>query len=122
MKYAFQVDNLFEMSERLKSFALELVSEGISASSAFNARLAASELITNAIIHGGTFAHFECDVLPDRLKITVSTKSCSDFPLNAPCPDILAESGRGIYIVRSVCIGEIERGDGILTVYISRGL
>lgn len=118
MKYAFTVDNLNEMSERLKALAGDLAARGISSGAVFNARLASCELLTNAIVHGGARAAYECEVLRDRLKITVSAKPCSPYPLNPPCPDILSETGRGIYIVRSVCLGDIERRDGVLTVYI----
>lgn len=118
MKYAFVVENLSEMSERLKNLSGELTARGIAANSVFNARLASCELLTNAIVHGGESAAYECEVLPDRLKITVTANKGAAYPLDSPCPDILSETGRGIYIVRSVCLGEIERGEGVLTVYI----
>ena len=36
-------------------------------------------------------------------------------------PDVFAESGRGLYIVKSLCTGEIERGeDGEIRVCIKR--
>ena len=75
--------------------------------------------MTNAIRHGGAEAEFEGEILADRIRITV-TSADSSFALSATLPDLLSESGRGLYIVRSVCIGEIERDGKALTVYIKK--
>lgn len=75
--------------------------------------------MTNAIRHGGAEAAFEGEILADRIRITV-TSADGSFAISATLPDLMSESGRGLYIVKSVCIGEIERDGKALTVYIKR--
>ena len=75
--------------------------------------------MTNAIVHGKAQAAFEGEILADRIRITV-TSSDSSFAISATLPDLMSESGRGLYIVKSVCIGEIERDGRALTVYIKK--
>ena len=107
------------MSESLADFSRRLKSLGIREDAIFFSRLAGCELMTNAIRHGGAEAEFEGEILADRIRITV-TSADGSFALSATLPDLLSESGRGLYIVRSVCIGEIERDGKALTVYIKK--
>ncbi len=92
---------------------------GVREDAIFYSRLAGCELMTNAIRHGGAEASFEGEILPDRIRITV-TSADGSFSLSATLPDLMSESGRGLYIVKSVCIGEIERNGAALTVYIKK--
>lgn len=118
MKYTFVCDNLINMSEQLSEFSSRLKTQGVREDAIFFSRLAGSELITNAIRHGGCGAEFTGEILPETIRITVSCTN--DFPLDAALPDILSESGRGLYIIKSICIGEIERMQDSLTVYIKK--
>ena len=107
------------MSESLADFSRRLKGLGIREDAIFFSRLAGCELMTNAIRHGGAEAEFEGEILADRIRITV-TSADGSFALSATLPDLLSESGRGLYIVKSVCIGEIERDGKALTVYIKK--
>ena len=114
----FKVDDLKEMSARLKAFAEDLRGFGVAEEDIFASRLVSSELISNVIIHGGTGAELNCELLDGKICIRVLSPSFNGVNLNPPKPDVLSESGRGMYIIRSVCLGEIERdGDGV-RVYI----
>lgn len=93
--------------------------QGVREDAIFFSRLAGCELMTNAIIHGGAEASFEGEILADRIRITVTSVDGS-FAISATLPDLMSESGRGLYIVKSICIGEIERDGKALTVYIKR--
>ncbi|MCH5143296.1 MAG: ATP-binding protein [Clostridiales bacterium] len=119
MKYSFVSDNLISMSESLSAFSSQLKSQGVREDAIFFSRLAGCELMTNALRHGGAEAAFEGEILADRIRITV-TSADGSFAISATLPDLLSESGRGLYIVKSVCIGEIERNGKALTVYIKK--
>ena len=119
MKYSFRADNLISMSESLSAFSARLKENGVREDAIFFSRLAGCELMTNAIRHGGEEAEFEGEILPDRIRITVISSNGS-FALSATLPDLMSESGRGLYIVKSICIGEIERRGKALTVYIKK--
>ncbi|MDE6667301.1 MAG: ATP-binding protein [Clostridia bacterium] len=110
----FKVDDLKEMSANLKTFAEALRGFGVAEEDIFASRLVSSELISNVIIHGGEGAELECELLDGKICIRVLSPSFNGVNLYPPKPDVLQESGRGMYIVRSICLGEIERcTDGV---------
>ena len=52
--------------------------------------------------------------------ITVTAESFKNVDITRPAPDVLAESGRGLYIIRSIC-SDVERGErGEIKVVIRR--
>ena len=118
MKITFTVDNLKNMNSELREFAELLRANSIADDDIFASRLVSCELITNVIRHGGESAEFLGELLSDRICITVTADSLRDVNLDTEMPDVFAESGRGLYIIRSVCSGDIERGDGSLRVYV----
>ena len=121
MIVTFKVENLKNMTSQLTVFADFLRSRNIPDDDVFLSRLVSSELISNVIRHGGEAAEFSGEILSDRISITVKAQSQKGVNLTPPVPDVFAENGRGLYIVNSVYIGDIERGsDGELTVYIKR--
>lgn len=114
----FRVDDLKDMSARLKSFAEALRGFGVAEEDIFASRLVSSELISNVIVHGGESAFFSCGIDGGKICINVLSDSFKGVNLNPPAPDPLSESGRGMYIVRSICLGEIERDENGIKVYI----
>ena len=69
------------------------------------------ELITNVIRHGGDEAEFTGTLTGDAIEITVSAQSLVGLDLSRSAPDVFAESGRGLYIVKCFC-KEIRAGEG----------
>ena len=117
----FKVENLKNMTAQIGVFVEFLRSRNIPDNDVFLSRLVSSELISNVIRHGGEAAEFYGEIMSDRISITVKAQSQKGVNLKPSAPDVFAENGRGLYIVNSVCIGDIERGDdGELTVYIKR--
>lgn len=114
----FKVDDLKKMSESLKSFAEFLRLSGVAEEDIFASRLVSSELISNVIIHGGEAAEFTGEIAEGKICINVLSPSFTGVNLCPPKPDPLSESGRGMYIVRQVCLGEIERRDDGIRVFI----
>lgn len=107
MRISFEVDNLKKMNSELREFAEYLREKSIPDEDIFASRLVSCELLTNVIRHGGESAIFTGELLSDFISITVTAKSLEKIELDAQIPDVFAESGRGMYIVR--CFGEIER-------------
>lgn len=105
---SFKVDNLKNMNSELKAFVEFLRVAGASDDDIFAGKLVSCELITNVIRHGGDEAEFTGTINGDRIIITVAAESLGGVDLCGSVPDVFAESGRGLYIVRSFC-REIER-------------
>lgn len=117
----FEVDNLKSMNAKISVFADFLKSRDIADEDVFLSRLVSSELISNVIRHGGDTAEFKGELLVDKISITVTAASQADICLNPAMPGVLAESGRGLYIINAVSMNGIERlGSGVLRVYIKR--
>lgn len=116
----FKVSNLKNMNAELRAFSDFLRSVNVGDDDIFASRLVSCELITNVIRHSGEVASFTGELLADKIAITVTAHSLSGLDLNPTLPDVFAESGRGLYIVKSICYGDIEECDGGLRVYIKR--
>ena len=117
---SFKVDNLKNMRSQLKTFADFLRLSGANDDDIFASKLVSCELITNVIRHGGDEAEFTGTLSGDTIMITVTAESFKGLDIMRPAPDVLAESGRGLYIIRSIC-SDIERGErGEIKVIIKR--
>ena len=117
MKVAFKVDNLNEMSAALASLAEELRARQLCDDDVFASRLVSCELLTNVIRHSGEEAELVAELFSERIVITVIAKGLDGVNINTKVPDVFAESGRGLYIIR--CFGEISpAAEGGLTVCI----
>jgi len=121
VKVTFKVDNLNEMTAELAAFAELLRGQTVRDEDVFASRLVSCELITNVIRHGGEGAEFIAELFSDRILIKVLAKSLDGINIRTEVPDVFAESGRGLYIIR--CFGEIESLEsGGLSVCIKRHL
>lgn len=119
MKVAFKVDNLNNMSSALSDFADFLRGQQFVDEDVFASRLVSCELITNVIRHSGEEAEFVAELFPDKIIIKVMAKGLDGVNIRTEVPDVFAESGRGLYIIR--CFGEIETvAEGGLAVCIKR--
>lgn len=117
----FKVDDLKRMSRELAAFAEYLKANSVAEDDVFLSRLVSCELLSNVIRHGGGAAEFSARLLPDKIEITVVSDSFEKVSFDRPAPDAFSESGRGLYIVRSVISGDVVRGEGgEITVYIKR--
>ena len=112
----FKVDDLSEMNAELRAFSEFLRGSSICDDDIFASRLVSCELLTNVIRHSGETAEFKGELFSDRIAITVTSKNMGGVNIHAGVPDVFAESGRGLYIVR--CFGEIEQSSEGLTVCI----
>ena len=116
----FKVDNLKNMSSHIKTFVDFLRLSGADDEDIFASKLVSCELITNVIRHGGDEAEFTGSLSGDTITITVTAESFKGLDISRPAPDVFAESGRGLYIIKSIC-SDIERGErGEIKVIIRR--
>lgn len=115
--FTFKVDDLKRMNENLREFADFLRSENVCDEDVFSCRLVSCELISNVIIHGGEAAEFYGEIDGGNVYITVCASSLDRAALNPVLPDVLSENGRGMYIVKSICL-DMEKFNGGLKVKI----
>ena len=119
---SFKIDNLKNMGPHLKTFVDFLRLSGADDEDIFASRLVSCELITNVIRHGGDEAEFTGSLSKDAIMISVTADSFKNLDISTPVPDVFAESGRGLYIIKSLS-SNIERGErGEIKVIITRHL
>lgn len=116
----FEVDAIEEMNGELSAFIDYMLNSSVDEDAVFYSRLVSCELITNAIKHCGSSAKFSAEVCENSVKITVCAskpKGCISIP---ELPDVLAESGRGLYIINEISGGNVSISGGAVTVIIKR--
>lgn len=116
----FRVDNLINMNSALKDFLDFLREEKVSEDTLFNSRLVSCELITNVVRHTGGTAIFTGLINGGVVEIRVRSDNAKAVDVNPSLPDVFAEHGRGLYIIKSICLGEIEQKDGEIKVNIKK--
>jgi anti-sigma regulatory factor (Ser/Thr protein kinase) len=104
----FEVDDLKKMNSALQNFLNFLAGEDVCEDDLFDSRLVSCELITNVVRHCGEIARFSGDKNGNRIVIKVSSKNTSGCVIKPTLPDVFAESGRGLYIVNTICHGDVK--------------
>ena len=112
----FEVDDIHNMNANLAKFIDYLNKGGLDGDCVFFSRLIACELITNALRYTGGAAQFSGEIDGDEVIITVRSQGV-DTHLKIPnLPEVLAESGRGLYIINAISGGNVTFSNGDVTV------
>ena len=116
----FEIDDISEMNAELWQFVKYLERGGVNADAVFDSRLVSCELITNVLRHCGGSALFSGILSNGEITISVCASSPSGEVITVPdLPEVLAESGRGLYIVNALSGGNVKITGGNVTVKIS---
>lgn len=117
---SFKVDDLGKMNGFLKEFLDYLESENVSADCVFDSRLVSCELISNVLKHCGEAAYFSGSLTGEEVIIKVCGDRSDGVIPQPSLPEVLAESGRGLYIVNAVSGGNVNVSGNKITVIIKR--
>lgn len=115
----FEIDDISEMNAELFRFIKYLEGSGVDADAVFDSRLVSCELITNVLRHCGCSALFSGILSDGEITITVCASSPAGEISVPKLPEVLAESGRGLYIVNALSGGNVMIKGGNVTVKIS---
>lgn len=116
----FVVCGIDEMNGELNRFVKYLQSANVDDDAVFYSRLVSCELITNVLRHCSSSAELTAELTDSGVKITVCASAPSGIIAIPALPDVLAESGRGLYIVNAVSDGNVFINGGNVTVIIKR--
>ena len=98
----FEIDNFNALREALNRLSTGLLEQDVPQDAVYDSKLVASELVTNALRHGGGKAFFS--VIIEENAISLSVRSVDSF--RPPDKSILSgsesEHGRGLYIVDTI--------------------
>ncbi len=112
----FEVDDLKNMNVELARFLHYLTALGVDDDAVFDSRLVSCELITNVLRHCGCPAYFSGVLDSGEIVISVRATRPSGKICVPDLPTVLAEGGRGLYIVNSLSGGNVNIAGGNVTV------
>ncbi|MCD8039934.1 MAG: ATP-binding protein [Clostridia bacterium] len=112
----FSVDNLKDMNDSLKAFSDFLRQSNVGEDDIFDSRLVSCELISNVLVHLGERADFCGKISGKNIIITVSSPHTAGAIEPQSVPDVFAERGRGLYIVKTISGGNVSFRDGAVEV------
>lgn len=110
-------DALHAEMKRLCRF---LVENQVSETAVFNSRLVVTELAGNALKHAKSTASVRVETEEDCVVIYVSSSKPFTPPVKSRCSGVVSESGRGLYLVDSVCIERSVTSDGAIKIVLKK--
>lgn len=113
-----EVKNYEALQEAMKRLCEFLAESEVPEDNVFDSKLVVSELVGNILRHSDGVAFLESEIRGEfiELKIHSSVSFCP--PEESRCSDVFAESGRGLFIVDSVCTERSFTEDGSIKVLI----
>ena len=113
-----EVKNYEALKEAMKQLCDFLAESDVPEDSVFDSKLVVSELVSNVLQHSDGVASLDGEIHGEfiELKVHSSVRFCP--PEDSFCSDVLAESGRGLFIVDSVCTERSFTEDGSIKVLI----
>ncbi|MBQ8428317.1 MAG: ATP-binding protein [Clostridia bacterium] len=112
-------DNL-SLSRALKAMHLDLLQEELDERCFFHCKLVFSELASNAAKHTKEGGSIRLEVFEEWVEITLTCKQPLPLPERSSCSSVYEESGRGLYLIDSVCQSRERTENGGWKVIVSR--
>ena len=110
----FEVKDYLTMQEAIESLCAFLAREGVQKDSVFDSKLVAYELLGNVLKHADGKATLQGKIENGFVEIKICTTSKFTLPDEKPCPQAMAEHGRGLFLVNTVCEERFyEETDGV---------
>lgn len=114
----FEIKNYTNMQQAMQELCDFLFRNGVSSDRVFDSKLVAYELLGNVLRHAGCEAKFSGEIVDGFIELKIISDSDFCIPEKKPCPEVLAEHGRGLFLVSTVCEGQIFQEDGVVRVRI----
>ena len=112
------VKNLMELHRVTREFCDALLAAGVPQERAFDCRLIANELLANTLKHSQCEATLCWAVLERKVELWVVSPVPYTPPSQSACSDILAEHGRGLYLVDTFSCERTVTEDGAIKVVV----
>ena len=114
----FEVKNFQALRKAMEELSEYLEESDVPEEEVFDSKLGGSELVGNVLRHSDGVASLEGEVRGNFIEIKVRSSVCFCPPEKSCCPDVMAEGGRGLFIVDSVCTERSFTEDGGIRVRI----
>lgn len=113
----FEIDDYNALNEALHQMCVNFISEDVPEETVFDSKLVACELVSNALRHGGGRAYFRASLEGNEIRLNVQGAIAFRPPERCDCSGVMSETGRGLYLVDSVCESrDYDEREGIRVV------
>lgn len=102
----------------VKNLTEHLATYGVEKEKVFDCKLVACELLGNVLKHGNGEGALYAEIENGFVLIRVTSENGFTLPKEITCSDLLSEHGRGLYLVQTLCEGEIYSGEDGISVRI----
>ncbi len=99
----FEVKNYASLQEAVDLLCGFLLKQGVPSDSIFDSKLVAYELLGNVLKHADGKAKLHGRIIDGFVELKIYTETVFVLPKNKPCPEAMAEHGRGLFLVNAVC-------------------
>ena len=111
----FQVKDLNALQAALDGLCQFLAEWKVDKEKAFDCKLVACELVGNVLKYADGKAGLRVEVLDGFARLKALSDSFFGLPEKIECSGLYAENGRGLFLVNTLCEGEITaEADGIV--------
>ena len=112
-----EIETFEQLHTALRELSSLLSESGACEEGVFKSKLIVSELVSNVLQHtAGGSACVSCAVRGERAVLTVRCEPAFLPPQQASCADVYAESGRGLFLVKSYSETCSISEDGVIRV------
>lgn len=98
-----EVNDLKTLQTALETLCAFLSSRDVHPDCVFDSKLVACELLGNVLRHSQGNAKLQGAIVEEFLELKIKAERHFSPPKNSSCSDVFSESGRGLYLVDSVC-------------------
>ena len=113
----FEIENFNALTVALHRMCETLFAENVPEEAVFDSKLVASELISNALQHGGGAAHLKAAHSGNEIRISVKSAKPFRPPARSVCSPVTAERGRGLFLVDAIVTSRgYSEQDGVIVV------
>ena len=111
----FQVKDLNALQTALDGLCQFLAEWNVDQEKAFDCKLVACELVGNVLKYTNSKAGLRVEILDGFARLKALSDSFFGLPERIECSGLYAENGRGLFLVNTLCEGEITaETDGIV--------
>lgn len=99
----FEIENYAAMQSAIAEFCRFLQEQNVTPDGVFHSRLVANELVGNVLRHSDGKAVLRGSITDGFVELTIFSTTTFCPPERSRCSEVYAESGRGLFLVDSVC-------------------
>lgn len=111
----FKVKDYATLQAALDGLSRFLFEENVGSESVFDCKLVACELLGNVLKYTQGEAGLRGEIKDDFIELKVLSETFFALPEKIVCSGLFAESGRGLFLVNTLCEGQVTaEEDGIV--------